>query len=307
MALAGHPLPGLDAATAGDPDGRMRLLDRAWPDIDVAQLRIFAIEGKWLGSRPGLDHQVMRFIVLVAQHGGHLAIGEVGIHRRPHRETRHQPPTAHDVEHGELLGHPNGRIIERQAIAEDDQRRARGPTRQRGGDQVRRGHEAVGVAMVLVAADAIEAHLLGVFHLVEKLVIELMPLFGVEEMAGYIHPDAAIFLREVVRQKTVWHQMEPVKVQFHTSCMSSSGWVGAHAKHRRRCPAAQALSKGKPGTAYRLHVGFGFIALDGGQHIRTCFQRAPHDDAIGHTQCLSDIGWVTATAEHDHHRRRRLS
>jgi hypothetical protein len=42
--------------------------------------------------------------------------------------------------------------------------------------------------------------------------IEMVPLFRVEELAGYIHPDAAVFLREVVRQKTVWHQMEPVKI-----------------------------------------------------------------------------------------------
>jgi hypothetical protein len=46
MALLGHPFPRLNAATAGDPDRWVWLLDRARPDIDVAQLRMFAIEGK---------------------------------------------------------------------------------------------------------------------------------------------------------------------------------------------------------------------------------------------------------------------
>jgi hypothetical protein len=77
--------------------------------------------------------------------------------------------------------------------------------------------------MVLVAADAIEPHLLGVLHLIKEFVIELMPLFGVEEMTRHIHPDAAVFLREVLRQKAIWHQMEPVKVHGWTSCMSGHG------------------------------------------------------------------------------------
>ena len=145
MILAGHPFPGFDTSPAGDPDGWMRLLHGAWPDVHIAQLRMLAIEGEWLRSRPGLDDQVMRFVVFVAQCGRDLAIGEVGIHRRPHRKTGHQSPAAHDIQHGELLRHPNGRIIERQAVAQDDQRRARGPARQRGGDQVGRWHEAVGV------------------------------------------------------------------------------------------------------------------------------------------------------------------
>ena len=77
--------------------------------------------------------------------------------------------------------------------------------------------------MVLVTADAIESHLLGIFHLVEEFVVELMPFFGVEEVAWHIHPHTAIFLREIIWQKAIGHQMEPVKVQCHTSCMSSSG------------------------------------------------------------------------------------
>src|SRR5207245_5604007 len=42
----GAPLPGLDRAAARDPDRRMRLLHRPWPDIDIALLVEPAIEGK---------------------------------------------------------------------------------------------------------------------------------------------------------------------------------------------------------------------------------------------------------------------
>src|SRR5688572_8954298 len=111
--------------------------------------------------------------------------------------------------------------------------------------------------MVLVTADAVESHLLGVLHLVKEFVIKLMPLLGVEEMAGHIDPHTAIFLGKILWQKAVWHQMEPGKVHGQTSCMSGSGWVSGHATHRLRYPTGHVLSRGKPGAPHCFHVGFG--------------------------------------------------
>jgi hypothetical protein len=59
--------------------------------------------------------------------------------------------------------------------------------------------------MVFVTAKAIEPHLLGVLHFIEEFVVELMPLFGVEKMAGDIDPHTAIFLRKIFWQKAIWH------------------------------------------------------------------------------------------------------
>src|SRR5262249_8118714 len=41
-----HPVPRLDAAPTRDPHRGMGLLQRPWPDIDVAQLGVFAVETK---------------------------------------------------------------------------------------------------------------------------------------------------------------------------------------------------------------------------------------------------------------------
>src|SRR5262245_57593036 len=126
--------------------------------------------------------------------------------------------------------------------------------------------------MVLVTAEAIEPHLLGILHLVKEFVVELMPLFGVEEMARYIHPHAAIFLRKILWQEAIRHQMKPVEVHHQTSCMSALSWVSGDAQHHLRCPAAHMLSRGKPDAAHRLHVGLGFTPLDGGYQVLMRFQ-----------------------------------
>src|SRR5262249_19034396 len=54
VVLGGAPLPRLDRAAAGDPDRRVRVLDRPRPDVDVALLIEAAVEreGVALGPRP---------------------------------------------------------------------------------------------------------------------------------------------------------------------------------------------------------------------------------------------------------------
>src|SRR5947208_2179506 len=72
-----------------------------------------------------------------------------------------QPAPAEHVDHGELLGDPRGWVVQRQGVADHcdpDARRLAGEDRR---DQVRQGHVAVGVLMVLVDADAVEANLFG--------------------------------------------------------------------------------------------------------------------------------------------------
>src|SRR5262245_63650595 len=59
-------VPGLYRAESGDPDRRVRLLDRLRPDVDVAQLGVFSVPGERLALAPCLDDQVVRFGVLVA-------------------------------------------------------------------------------------------------------------------------------------------------------------------------------------------------------------------------------------------------
>ena len=194
-----------------------RLLDRLGPAIDVAQLGVAAVEGERLVGRPRLADQVVRLGVLLAGQRRDGAVGVVGVHRGADREARDQPPARQHVEHGELLGHAQRRIVERDRVAEHDQRRLRGPARQGRRHDVGRRHQAVGVGVVLVDADAVEAHLLGIFELVEILVIGDVAELGLVHAVGQVDPDRAVLLPEVVRHVRPGHQMEPG--EFHRSLL----------------------------------------------------------------------------------------
>ena len=117
-----YPVPGFQAAAAGYPHRRMGLLQGPGPDADVPQLVVLAVENEGLTLRPGLHYQVVGLGVLLPQSHRNLAVGEGGVHGGAHRKTGHQPTTAHQVQHGHLFGHPQGRLVQGQAVAQHHQR-----------------------------------------------------------------------------------------------------------------------------------------------------------------------------------------
>src|SRR6185437_10540580 len=76
------PIPGLDATAARNPNRRMRLLDRPRPDINVAELRVFAVESERLGLGPGAQHELAALVIFIAQGRRRFAIGIDGVERR---------------------------------------------------------------------------------------------------------------------------------------------------------------------------------------------------------------------------------
>ena len=75
------------------------------------------------------------------------------------------------------------------------------------------GISAVGVLVVLVDANAVEARPFGELELVQVLVVGLVhDLARSYRCEGGVDPDAGVLLREVHRQLRVRHQMEPVKL-----------------------------------------------------------------------------------------------
>ena len=90
-----------------------------------------------------------------------------------------------------------------------------GAARERGGDQIRRRHQAIGVLMMFVDADAVEAHLGGVFEAIEVSRCRRVALTGSNIARGDVDPHGAILLAEVVGQIRPRHQVEPGK--FHAS------------------------------------------------------------------------------------------
>src|SRR5262249_43002953 len=92
----GAPLPGLDRAPAGNPHRRVRGLDRAWPNVDVALLIEPAVEREGVSLRPGAHHEVVGLVVALAPHARGLTVGEAGVHRRPDRGPG-DPPSARNA------------------------------------------------------------------------------------------------------------------------------------------------------------------------------------------------------------------
>jgi hypothetical protein len=66
---------------------------------------------------------------------------------------------------------------------------------------------------MLVDAEAVEAHALGVLQLVEVLVVEAAALLGIEEAVGHVDPHRPVPRFEVVGQKTIRHEVE--EADFH--------------------------------------------------------------------------------------------
>ena len=214
----------------------MRFLHRLRPQVHVAQLGVAAVEREGLFLGPGADDQFMRLVVFLPRQGRDGAVAEIGIHRRADRESGHQPPAGNAVEHGEFLGHADRRIVQRDRIAEHDDRRVLRPPRQRGGDQVRRGHQPVTILVMLVDADAVEAERVGVFEQVEVVVINLVALHRVVQPVVDIDPDGAVLLPEIVRQMRPGHQVEPREAHVEASHLltGSIAWMA------RSCPATPA-------------------------------------------------------------------
>ena len=68
---------------------------------------------------------------------------------------------------------------------------------------------------MFVHSQAIKATLLGVFELVEIVVIDLVPTRGVVETVGHIHPDGVMLFAKVIREVRSGHQMK--EREFHCS------------------------------------------------------------------------------------------
>ena len=126
----------------------------------------------------------MRLGVFVAGDGRNLAVAIVGIHGCADRKAGQQPTARNHIQHGELLGHPDRRVVQGNRVADHRQGRLGGPSGQAGGNDVGRGHQAIAVLVVLIHADTVKAQRVGVFELVHVLVVDKMALFGVVEAIG---------------------------------------------------------------------------------------------------------------------------
>ena len=177
--------------------------------FDPAELVVLAVEGERLVAGPRLHDHVVGLAVLVPRERWDLPVAEVGVHRGADGESGDESPPGDDVEHRELLGHANRRVVARDRVADHAERGPRRAPRQRRRDQVRRRHQSIAVLVVLVAADAVEAERLRVLELVEVRVVDVVAFARVVQRAGDVHPDRPVPLAEVLGQVRPRHQVEP--------------------------------------------------------------------------------------------------
>ena len=191
----------------------MRTLHRTRPDVHVALLIESAVESERVGVLPRLHHQVVRLKIAFAQQARVLAVAVAGVHRRADREAGDQPPARYAVDHRELFRHARRRIVQRERIAHHADRRVFRPPRDRRGDQVGRGHQAIAVGMMLVAAHGVEAAIRRELHLVHEVVVHQMRTLRIEQRRVDVDPNGRMLLPKVLRQFGVRHEMEPK--EFH--------------------------------------------------------------------------------------------
>ena len=174
-------------ARAGNPDRRMRLLDRPRPQVHHAELIVPAVPGEDLFRRPRLGHQRQRLAVALALFDRDDGVGDRRVRRQPGGKSGDQPPAADAVEHRVFLGDARRRRGGGQRRAELDDRDvlAVGLPRQDRAHDARIGHEPIDVLVMLIGAQPVQAGLRRMQHLVERGVVVLADLVGI----GDVEPD----------------------------------------------------------------------------------------------------------------------
>src|SRR5579875_126267 len=81
-------------------------------------------------------------------------------------------------------------------------------SRQDGPHQIRRRHQAIGVAVMLVDTDPVVTEVNRKLQLIEVLMIQAMPLSRIVERFRYVHPDARITCFEIGWKVPIRHEME---------------------------------------------------------------------------------------------------
>ena len=118
-----------------------------------------------------------------------------------------QPPVRHAIEHRQLFGQPQ-RLVQRQEIAVNQQLEVLGPLRRRGRQQVRRIHQPIGRAVVLVEPDAVIAEPVELLPGLEVLGVGAHRHLRPEESLRQRPWQLALAILEVLQVLAVRHQIK---------------------------------------------------------------------------------------------------
>ena len=124
---------------------------------------------------PGANNQIMRLAK------ARNRVGRIDSHRiiftaNTTDKAGDDPSPAHHIQHGNFFGNPDGMIPERQSVADHGNFDTVGSPCQKRPNDIRGGHGAIGILMVLVHAHAIKAEGFRVLQLVKIAIIDVTAL-----------------------------------------------------------------------------------------------------------------------------------
>src|SRR6266705_3168704 len=168
---------------------------------------VLALPGKRPLVCPGLDDEIMRLVKALTRVGRVDVIRKI-LHARADHHARNDPPLRDHIEHGQLFSDPLGMVVEWQDIAQNSEFGLGRTACQAGCHDVRGWHVAVGVLVVLIDANALEAELIGEFEFIQVAVVERMAELRIVEGVRTRHPGTVIALGKILREVGPGHQMK---------------------------------------------------------------------------------------------------
>ncbi len=204
----GREFDRLRAAGADDVAGRIRLLIRPRPRIEIAIRVVIAVIGGWAVLRPGLQNNVDRFPMALARRRRVDRIGPV-FHAGAERKRDFEPALRHDIEHGVLFREAIWifQIWRRAPHADFGVLDLRND---RCGNQTRRRHHAVAGVVVLVDDDGVEADLVGEQKFSEIPLIKFVAALGIVIFVREVDPERFVVL-VILRQMHVRHKVHKIE------------------------------------------------------------------------------------------------
>ena len=161
----------------------MWLLDRPGPDRDPIVSEVLPAPVEGLAGGPRLDDQIPRLAQPLPRIVERAAQRQVLL-GHPAHESRDDAAARHAVEHRDLFGQPDRIVVKRGQVTEDRDLDATRALTERGRDEIRGRHQAVGFGVVLVDSDGVEPVLLVHHHLVQVLRVHLLGADRIEQPVG---------------------------------------------------------------------------------------------------------------------------
>ena len=129
---------------------------------------------------PGFDDQIGGLPKALAGIGRVDVVGIV-LRAAADHKAGVKPAPKHVVQHGELFGDLERHLVQGQAVAQHHHSGGLDPLGQGGGNQIGRGHDAVGILVVFVDDHPVKADVVGIGQLVDVLVVHLRTSLGVKQ------------------------------------------------------------------------------------------------------------------------------